>query len=144
MLRISSKIFNISLLSLFYQWVNKQRMEKKFMDDNKGTSMTRDRVNALESIYFTWAKRKGQHSWNAKYEQLAQYFQENGHANVPTKYEENKALGRWVSTQRSQYKQMFLNQPSHMTQDRYNKLTALGFSFDMLNRKEEEDDVHSA
>jgi len=31
-------------------------------------------------------------------------MREKGDANVPTKYAENRALGRWVSTQRNMYK----------------------------------------
>ena len=74
------------------------------MDDDLSSSMTMDRVRALESIGFTWAKRKGQHSWDSKFDELVDYKRRKGHANVPTKFEENKALGRWVSTQRSQFK----------------------------------------
>lgn len=57
----------------------------------------------------------------------------NGNANVPTKFEGNKTLGRWVSTQRSQYKLWKANKRSHMTQERYDKLLELGFQFDMLS-----------
>ncbi|GAX11425.1 hypothetical protein FisN_22Lh110 [Fistulifera solaris] len=112
-------------------WVNKQRMEKKFMDDGEKSSMTEDRKRQLEKIGFTWAKRKGDYSWNEKFRELEEFKRMNGHVDVPTKYEENKALGRWVSTQRSQYKLFMQGQRSHMTQERLDELVAIGFKFDM-------------
>lgn len=134
--------------------VNKQRMEKKFMDQGKRTSMTPHKVRALEAIGFTWAKLKGQASWDAKFEELQVYHHEYGNCNVPTKYRLNRksvsvirymrcerdslafvrtaALGRWVSTQRSQYKEFMAGIPGHMTQDRFDRLESLGFRWNMM------------
>ena len=77
------------------QWTNKQRMEKKFMDDGDQSAMTPYRVAALDSIGFEWAKRKGKIAWNQRYEELVQFKKEFGHCDVPTKFKKNKALGRW-------------------------------------------------
>lgn len=101
------------------------------MDDGEKSSMTEDRKLQLEKIGFTWAKRKGDFSWNEKFRELQDFKQKNGHVDVPTKYEENKALGRWVSTQRSQYKLFIQGERSHMTQERLSELVAIGFKFDM-------------
>ena len=49
------------------------------------------------------AKRKGQACWDKKYAELVEYKDQNGDCNVPTKFKERRALGRWVSTQRSNY-----------------------------------------
>lgn len=59
-------------------WVNKQRMEKKNYDDRKATSMTEEKLEALNNIGFVWAKRKGQHSWDTKYRELREYKKING------------------------------------------------------------------
>lgn len=59
-------------------WVNKQRMEKKNYDDRKATSMTEEKLEALNNIGFVWAKRKGQHSWDTKYRELREYKKMNG------------------------------------------------------------------
>jgi len=80
-------------------------MEHKFLKEGKKSSMTPWKLQALEDLGFTWARRKGQPSWDARYAELVAYKQEHGDCNVPTKYTINPALGRWVSTQRSQYKQ---------------------------------------
>jgi len=49
-------------------------------------------------------ENKGAEAWEAKFEELVKYRKDYGDCLVPTKYAENEALGRWVSTQRAQYK----------------------------------------
>jgi Helicase associated domain len=124
-----------SFLSLDHrQWVNKQRMEKKFMDEEKRTSMTARKVEALESIGFTWAKRKGDASWMCKYNELQAFAEQFGTCDVPTKYAPNPALGRWVSTQRSEYK-IFMQsggRSRHLTQGKIDMLNSLGFKWEMI------------
>jgi len=107
-------------------------MEKKFMDEHLRTSMTPDKLQALEEIGFTWAKRKGQHSWNQKYQELIHYKEHHGNTDPPTKYSDNPALGRWVSTQRSQYKQFREGLPTHMTQQRIDLLNQIDFRWNMM------------
>ena len=51
---------------------------------------------------------------------------------VPTKYADNPALGRWVSTQRSQFKAMNNGEKTTMTEAKYEKLTRLGFVWCMI------------
>jgi hypothetical protein len=113
-------------------WVNKQRMEKKAMDEGGKSSMTDDKEQALEEVGFVWAKRKGQASWDEKFKDLRRYYQRNGDCNVPTKYANNPALGRWVSTQRSQYKQFQREDRTHMNAERHSKLSKLGFKWNMM------------
>ena len=109
-------------------------MEKKFLDENKRTSMTAIKVEALESIGFTWAKRKGDASWLYKYHELQRYLEHFGSCDVPTKYAPNPALGRWVSTQRSEYK-LFMQtggRSRHLTQEKIDMLNAIGFKWEMI------------
>lgn len=108
-------------------------MEKKFRDEGIKSSITEHRIRALEGIGFNWAKRKGDHSWNTKYQELLEYKALHSTADIPTKYDGNRALGRWVSTQRAQYKMWMAGHPSHMNQRRYDLLVEAGFSFDMLS-----------
>lgn len=90
--------------------------------------MTDDRLQALESIGFTWAKRKGQATWDAKFEQLKEYKEQHGDCLIPTKYAKDLALGRWVSTQREQYRLWKKGNPkSKMTYQRAMKLEEVGF-----------------
>lgn len=115
-------------------------MEKKFIEEGKRTSMNDMKLEALESIGFTWAKRKGEASWMHKYHELEAFLRKHGHCNVATKYAPNPALGRWVSTQRSEYKKFQKsrrsggggNKSKHMTQTKIDMLNGLGFKWEML------------
>lgn len=74
-------------------------MEKKAYDERKKNSMSVQKIKALNDLGFVWAKRKGQAAWNEKFDELVAYKDEHGDCQVPTKFPENPALGRWVSTQ---------------------------------------------
>eukprot|EP00547_Thalassionema_nitzschioides_P003991 CAMPEP_0194204362 /NCGR_PEP_ID=MMETSP0156-20130528/3909_1 /TAXON_ID=33649 /ORGANISM="Thalassionema nitzschioides, Strain L26-B" /LENGTH=379 /DNA_ID=CAMNT_0038930357 /DNA_START=146 /DNA_END=1285 /DNA_ORIENTATION=+ len=115
-------------------WVNKQRMEMKFRMEGKKSSLTQDKIDALKTIGFVWARSKGQKAWDQKYKELMDYKAEFGNCLVPTKYEKMPALGRWVSTQRAQYKVFLEGKESPMTEERVKKLSALGFTWNMLKR----------
>jgi len=109
-------------------WVNKQRMEYKLMMDGNKSSMTQERLEALTNYGFTWAKRKGQATWDAKFVQLREYKIMYGDCLIPTKYCDDLALGRWVSTQREQYRLMMEgDRRSKMTIGRAKKLEEVGF-----------------
>mmetsp|Transcript_29296 Transcript_29296/g.64594 ORF Transcript_29296/g.64594 Transcript_29296/m.64594 type:complete len:559 (+) Transcript_29296:454-2130(+) len=108
-------------------WVNKQRMEYKLFQEGKKSSMTLERIQKLESIGFVWAKRKGPEAWETKFRELVLYKEEHGDCLVPTKYTRNKALGRWVSTQRAQFKLWDEGKKSTLTDGRKERLENIGF-----------------
>ncbi len=111
-------------------WVNKQRMEyTKRTDGKKKSSLNDSRLERLQSIGFRWAKRKGQASWENHFDALVSYKEEYGHCSVPTKYKEDTALGRWVSTQRAEYKKFCEGEPSAMTPDKIRRLEEVGFAW---------------
>jgi hypothetical protein len=112
-------------------WVNKQRMEHKLRKEGMNSSMNDVRLHRLESVGFRWAKRKGQVSWNEKFEELKAYKKKHGNCHVPTKYKENTALGRWVSTQRSDYKKFCEGKKSNMNEEKMHKLERIGFAWFM-------------
>ena len=101
----------------------------RFQD--KPSSMSEERRLALEAVGFTWAKAKGKPTWEKHYGDLVQYHAIHNHSNVPTKYPENPALGRWVSTQRSEHLKLHNNQKSHMTPEKMDRLEALGFCWSL-------------
>eukprot|EP00531_Pseudo-nitzschia_arenysensis_P000520 CAMPEP_0116144978 /NCGR_PEP_ID=MMETSP0329-20121206/16322_1 /TAXON_ID=697910 /ORGANISM="Pseudo-nitzschia arenysensis, Strain B593" /LENGTH=1028 /DNA_ID=CAMNT_0003640501 /DNA_START=11 /DNA_END=3094 /DNA_ORIENTATION=- len=87
-------------------WVNKMRMERKKWDTgSERTSLTERKIELLESIEFIWAQNhKGEIGWERRFQEIRKFKRKHGHCNVPTKSAENRALGRWVSTQRTMYK----------------------------------------
>ena len=103
-------------------------MEYKLLQDGQKSSMSTERLSALRSIGFIWAKRKGQATWDAKYLQLKDYAAIHGDCLIPTKYTKDPALGRWVSTQREQYKLFKNGDPkSKMTKEKVKLLEKVGF-----------------
>lgn len=114
-------------------WVNKMRMEKKRYDEDERSALSQEKIDALEAIDFAWAKQKGEHLWEEKFVDLVAYKNRHGHCNVPTKFKTDSALGRWVSTQRKQYKDF--HQPgkkSLMTLERIQRLNQIHFSWSMM------------
>jgi hypothetical protein len=112
-------------------------MEMKFYNESRKSSLTANKIEALTNMDFVWAKRKGETAWDEKYAELREYCMENGNCHVPTKLQGNRALGRWVSTQRSQYKKQKLSQ------DKVIKLNRLGFVWTMLLPSSESDNNNS-
>ena len=117
------------------------RMEKKAFDsrDKKSTALTQEKIDALEDIGFTWARQKGDILWEDRYRDLQKYAHEHGNCNVPTKYRVDTALGRWVSTQRKQYKEMKAGKRTLLTQERAQRLEALGFRWNAMEARNDDD-----
>ena len=101
------------------------RSAYKCFQEGKKSQLTPDRVERLESIGFKWRVAANDASaWDKKFELLKQFEQDQGHANVPRN---DKTLGRWVATQRSQFKKKTEGLKTTMTDDRVNKLESIGF-----------------
>ena len=66
-------------------------------------------------------------AWNDRYDELDVYKAEHGNCLVPQRYSKNKALGRWVDTQRTQYRLRNEGKHSHLTEERIKLLEDLGF-----------------
>mmetsp|Transcript_15046 Transcript_15046/g.22315 ORF Transcript_15046/g.22315 Transcript_15046/m.22315 type:complete len:140 (-) Transcript_15046:2028-2447(-) len=76
-------------------WVNNQR--------NKGTTIREERKKRLDSIGFTWKLRATPISvdWEVRFQELVDCKQVHGNCDVSQGYKANKALGIWVTTQRT-------------------------------------------
>eukprot|EP00977_Amphora_coffeiformis_P009632 scaffold2219_cov177-Amphora_coffeaeformis.AAC.8 len=106
------------------------RMQKKLYEDGKKTTYLNDeKIQALENIGFDWGKRKGDALWDEKFQELLQFKETFGHCHVPIKWSENRILGRWVSTQRKEYKNWREGKRSLMTDERHRRLEAVGFAW---------------
>ena len=65
--------------------------------------------------------------------ELKEYKAEYGNCHVPTKYKENTALGRWVSTQRSEYKKFCEGDTkTAMNAEKIRRLESIGFAWFMV------------
>jgi hypothetical protein len=99
--------------------------------------LTNARIRKLEELGFVWSVRD---DWQQHYEELVKFMNENGHTNVPARYEANRKLGIWVSAQRQQYRILHsLSQAKHkvvpLTQERIHKLNNIGFNWIIRSRE---------
>jgi len=110
-------------------WVNNQRSEYKKFKDNKKSYMTPERIEKLESIGFEWECEDYESVWNKRFNELKEYKEKYGRTNVPQNFKDNKQLGTWVHTQRSEYKKFQEKKKSSMTPERIQTLGSIGFQW---------------
>ena len=115
------------------RWVKRQRYQFKLMKEGKSSTMTEERVTALEDIGFVWDSQGA--AWSERHEELRSYASHYGHCNVPSNYGENPQLATWVKCQRRQYKLFQEGKPSNMTVQRIQELNALGFEWELRTYK---------
>ena len=99
-------------------WVAKQRFDKKH-----NRPILRTRAPRLDEIGFTWAFAP-MASWEERFDELLAYKKTHGDCNVPQHWKENKQLGKWVNTQRTQLKR------GKLSAERKAKLDSIGFVWD--------------
>ena len=112
------------------RWVRDQRQ------NYKKNNLSSERNEALESVGFEWTRPKGGQPddalWWKQLQELEKYKREHGDTLVQTyargdsdnKYRE---LGRWVDTQRTQYRFLQEGKHSHLTDERIENLNQIGF-----------------
>ena len=68
--------------------------------------------------------------WEGHFRKLVQYKELNGHCRVPRNYTvDDVNLGRWVNTQRNEYRKFKKGKHSPMTLERIDALETLGFNW---------------
>jgi len=102
-------------------WVKRQRCQYRRKMEGKRHTLCDRRQRALEDLGFVWDFRST--NWNERYQELCQFWEENGHSKVPKSYKKNPALAVWVKCQRRQYKQ------SCVCDERIRLLKELDFDF---------------
>ena len=115
-------------------WVSRQREYYSKKKDGLKSPLTNERIRALESLGFRWRLAPPRSmpprvSWEDRLEELKQYKTEHGDCNVPQRYSENKSLGEWARTQRTQYRLYMKGEPSSMTRSRALALQEIGFKW---------------
>ncbi|MEM1010486.1 MAG: helicase associated domain-containing protein, partial [Myxococcota bacterium] len=76
-------------------WVSRQRHSKNKLEKWK--------IEKLNEISFSWAediRKEKRKAWLNMYTRLKKFNTDNGHCNVPSQYDADEKLGRWIETQR--------------------------------------------
>ena len=107
-------------------WVSSQRQEYLSLREGQHSTMTQERIDALEKVGFDWGRYNTE--WEAYLQLVQEFHAEHGHCRVPRNHSVNHVkLGKWVSNQRSAYKSFKDGQHSTMTQERIDALEKIGF-----------------
>ena len=104
-------------------WVSTQRY------NHTKNKIRQDRKELLDEIGLVWtveslADRSSgglDKKWHQQYQKLVEFKRKNGHCIVPRRYEQDKALGKWVDRQRCYHTK------NKIRQDRKELLDELGF-----------------
>uniref|UniRef100_A0A7S3P091 Helicase-associated domain-containing protein n=1 Tax=Amphora coffeiformis TaxID=265554 RepID=A0A7S3P091_9STRA len=122
--------------------------------------LTKERKEKLDAIGFVWSlrnKRIDDH-WDEMFRQLIEYKEKHGDCLVPSRYETNLKLGKWVETQRYEYTKLKraeanpnekpeeMNQEetklggkprvtnARLTEERLRRLESIGFEWKVRNK----------
>ena len=106
------------------QWVKRQRYQYKLLTSGKHSTLTQERVTALEQLGFVWDSHTV--AWNERFDELIAFKDARGHCNVPSTWE-NQTLAVWVKCQRRGFKLFSQGKKSNMTLERMEMLESLGF-----------------
>jgi len=116
------------------RWVKRQRYQYKLLKEGIPSTMTEDRIKALEDVGFVWDSHES--TWEERMNELRAYKDTYGHCNVPSSYPENMRLATWVRFQRRQYKLFWEGKAANITIERIDQLQALGFEWSLRQKRQ--------
>ena len=109
-------------------WVKRQRQQYSLKyKDNKHSTLTDERQEALEKVGFGWESRGI--AWEEKYAELSDFHEVHGHCTIAHYIPKNSPLAVWVKCQRRQFKLFGDNKKSSITPERVARLNRLGFDW---------------
>ncbi|MBC8554529.1 MAG: Helicase associated domain protein, partial [Candidatus Brocadiales bacterium] len=101
------------------RWVATQR------NRYKSGKVSKKRIEQMEDLDFEWEPNKS--IWEMMFNILQKYKENYGDCNVPQRWQENKVLAEWVSTQRGQYRNKTLSK------ERIKRLNDIGFEWKLIS-----------
>jgi hypothetical protein len=107
------------------RWSKRQRYQFKLLQDGKPSTMTPERIEALNALGFAWNSHEA--VWEERLNELRLFRRAHGHVNIPSIYEPNQKLSTWAKCQRRQKCLLDAGKRSNMTWSRVKRLEELGF-----------------
>lgn len=113
------------------RWVKRQRYQYKLRAEGKSSTMTIERIQALESLGFVWDSHG--EAWMERYLELREYFMKHGSCNVSSCYisSRGRQLSSWIKCQRRQYRMFQEGSTCTMNTERISMLESIGFEWDL-------------
>jgi hypothetical protein len=119
-------------------WAINRRIDYRAYKRTNGQKGDPERMKRLESIGLVddlatgYEKGVPQEFWYNMYSQLLEFKQKHGHVKVPQQYNENKKLGRWVNTWRSNYREYKRTNGQKGNPERMKCLESIGLVDDLV------------
>lgn len=113
-------------------WIRRLRQQKN--GSMKNTVLTDEREKQLEAIGMRWQVYED--GWETGYQAAAEYYEQNGHLEVPGDYVTNSgfSLGHWLSAQRQARNGEFGRKP--LTQEKINRLENIGMIWETRRERQ--------
>lgn len=108
------------------RWVKRQRYQYKLQQKGSISTMTEERIQALESHGFVWDSHH--EAFQIRLKELSEYKEVHGHTSVPGNYS-NVKLATWCKCQRRQYRLFQEGKPCNINMERITELEELGFEW---------------
>lgn len=112
-------------------WVRNQQREYRYYCEGKTTTLSPERLEALQEINFFEDLLTFEQVWQLRYDELKAYYEEHQHSDVPEDYSANYPLGQWVMNQRTQYKRFIAGLSTSLSPTRIARLETLDFRWNV-------------
>eukprot|EP00538_Stauroneis_constricta_P013246 CAMPEP_0119546556 /NCGR_PEP_ID=MMETSP1352-20130426/925_1 /TAXON_ID=265584 /ORGANISM="Stauroneis constricta, Strain CCMP1120" /LENGTH=611 /DNA_ID=CAMNT_0007591275 /DNA_START=90 /DNA_END=1925 /DNA_ORIENTATION=+ len=104
------------------------------MNEQKSIATSASSSSAISKTPTT-TRTTQQHQWEMRFKELLQFRKEHGHSSVPNNFPGNRQLAQWVKRQRYMYRARHSTSTTTacrtvLSQDRVDKLDAIGFIWD--------------
>ena len=112
------------------RWVATQRSNYRLHQAGKPSVITEEHIRELDSVGFNWRTRRTDvvSIWSVRFQQLCKFKEQFGLYLVPQLCAGTPKLGRWVSTQRSNYKLYQEGKPTPLTEKHIRELESVEFT----------------
>lgn len=110
-------------LGVFVQ--NQRQQYRRYLAGNS-TTLTQERIKLLQLINFRWAQSQ-EMLWQERRNDLKDYWERNGHSNVPQDYANNLQLGQWCMNQRTKHRNKEVGITPDLSEERIRELEKLNF-----------------
>jgi hypothetical protein len=117
-----------------FHFVQKQRKEYRKLVAGNSSTLTEDRIEALEELEFYWGKSHDIR-WQNRLQELEAFQRIYGHAAVPQLYIKNPKLGRWVMNQRTFHRLNKKGEKTSLRRNRINHLEQVGFVWNAKDKQ---------
>jgi hypothetical protein len=110
------------------RWIKRQRAQYKLRQELKPSSMTDERIQALNLVNFVWDSHSA--AWEDRVIELKAFKAMYNHCNVTSSnYAAGRTLVSWMKSQRRQYRLIKEGKKSNLNPQRIRQLEGIGFQF---------------